>query len=88
MNKNNFSSLDEKKIDRGVILVNTIFTIKKVKVSILLLKPGAKVKEHRHYEEIEWYISRKGVTLCKKGNCHSIENNSSENLYVLSLIIY
>lgn len=83
-----YELLDEAMMERGEVKKQMVFESAKVEVSLLALSPGAKIKEHTHTEDSEWYIflESEKIECCPKNISHSLENQSdSEYLFVLSI---
>ena len=83
-----YELLDESMLERGEVKKQMIFESSKVEVSLLALSPGAKIKEHMHHEDSEWYIfvESEKIECCPKGTSHSLVNQSdTEYLFVLSI---
>ena len=77
----------------SVVFKQTLFCEKgRGSVSILFLGPSAKIREHKHLQDSEFYIAwsiRKQflkVEMCDIGESHELENTSKKNwLWVLSV---
>lgn len=86
--KANESFLAEEFVDKGEIITQQIFKSANCEVTLLALSPGARIKEHWHINDSEWYIffEAKKIECCPKGESHSLENPSTtEYLFVLSI---
>ena len=83
-----YELLDEAMMERGEVKKQMVFESAKVEVSLLALSPGAKIKEHTHTEDSEWYIflESEKIECCPKNMSHSLENQSDSGyLFVLSI---
>lgn len=90
----NFASLNFSLIERGKIEKLTLFESGYFEVAILKLHPGSKIKDHKHHVNNEKYIvirkklggyELKTISVCLRGESHSLENKSIKTIYVLSV---
>lgn len=81
------TQIDESLIDEGIILKSFIYEDDKCLVSLLMLSPGARIKEHKHVldSEVYYIFKEKKLKECKKGESHSLENPYSEWMPVISI---
>lgn len=83
-----YELLDDSMVEFGEVMKQKILETEKVEVSLLVLSPGAKIKEHKHTEDSEWYyfVESEKVEGCPQGMSHSLENPSKEQyLFVISM---
>lgn len=81
------TTIDESLIEAGVILKAFIYEDDECYVSILMLSPGARIKEHKHTIDSEAYfiVKTQELKVCEIGESHSLENPYSEWMPVLSI---
>jgi quercetin dioxygenase-like cupin family protein len=75
------TTIDESLIEEGFILKSSIYEDDECIVSMLILSPGAKIKEHEHLADTEvYYLVRTGeIRKCEIGESHSLENPDKED---------
>lgn len=81
------TEIDESLISEGFVLKSFIYEDDECVVSLLMLSPGAKIKEHKHEQDSEVYyvFKEKKVLSCEKGESHSLENQYLDWMPVLSI---
>lgn len=82
------TTIDESLIKEGFILKSFIYEDDDCSVSMLMLSPGAKIKEHKHTVDAEtYYLFKTGeLRVCEVGESHSLENPDMEDwMPVLSI---
>lgn len=81
------TTIDESLIEQGNILKAFIYEDEETYVSMLLLSPGAKIKEHKHTVDAEDYFifKTREHRMCEVGESHSLENPYSDWMPVLSI---
>jgi len=80
--------LDERLLERGIVLKTHIYEDSNCNVSLLTLFPNAKIRKHQHTDDKEWYvdIAKQRITVCPKGGEHELENSSeTELMFILAL---
>ena len=79
--------LSESLVERGEVFKTLVLETKECTVALLTLLPGAKIREHQHIDDKEAYydIKEKVAKICSKGDWHSLENNTDEIMFVLSI---
>ena len=73
----------------GDVFVVDIGKLQNFEISALELAPGARILEHEHLNNNEYYIIWKGEDPkpCLIGESHELINNTDEVMYVLSIKI-
>ena len=81
------TTIDESLIEAGVVLKSFIYEDEECTVSLLMLSPGARIKEHKHVFDSETYYIFKDKKLCpcECGETHSLENPYTDWRPVLSV---
>lgn len=81
------TQIDESLIEEGIILKSFIYEDEDCTLSLLMLSPGAKIKEHEHTSDSEIYYLFKQNKLeqCACGGTHSLQNPYTDWLPVLSI---
>lgn len=79
--------LSESLVERGEVFKTLVLETKDCTIVLLTLLPGAKIREHQHVDDKECYydIKNKVAKICSKGDSHSLENNTEEIMFVLSI---
>lgn len=74
-------------VEKGEVFKTLVLETKKATVALLTLLPGAKIAEHQHVNDEEWYfdVEEKVIKCCSKGDFHSLENTTEDIKYVLSI---
>ncbi len=74
-------------VERGLILKSPIYEDSDCSVAMLTLFPGAKIREHWHISDKEYYffIKEKRIECCKIGESHQLENLTGEVLFVIAV---
>lgn len=82
-------SLSENLIESGEVFLEELYKDDKIKISKLVLSPGAAIKSHPHTEDEEWYYeleTLEEVNYCPKGNWHSLSNKSkADDMSIISV---
>lgn len=82
------TTIDESLIEEGIVLKAFIYEDNDCCVSMLMLSPQAKIKEHKHTVDSEVYYQFKTgeLKMCDIGKSHSLENpDQNDWLPVLSI---
>lgn len=81
------TQIDESLIEAGIILKSFIYEDEECTVSLLMLSPGARIKEHKHVFDSETYFifKDKKMCVCESGETHSLENPYTDWMPVLSV---
>ncbi len=82
------TTIDESLIEEGIVLKAFIYEDNDCSVSMLMLSPQAKIKEHKHTVDSEVYYQFKTgeFKMCDIGKSHSLENpDQNDWLPVLSI---
>ena len=81
------TQIDESLIEEGNILKSFIYKDEDCIVSLLMLSPGAKIKEHKHVidSEVYYMVKQNKLEHCKLGETHSLENTTADWLPVISV---
>lgn len=86
-NTSGMESLPANLVERGEVFKTLVVEAKDYTVSLLTLLPNSAIKEHEHVDDQEWYfiVSEKTIKVCSKGDSHSLENNTDDIMFVLSI---
>ena len=79
--------LPQSLVERGEVFKTLVLETKECTMVLLTLFPGAKIREHQHVDDKEcyYYVKDKVAKICSVGDSHSLENNSDEVMFVLSI---
>jgi mannose-6-phosphate isomerase-like protein (cupin superfamily) len=74
-------------VENGSVQKTLIYKDATLEVALLVLSPGAKIKRHQHIDDEELYviISTRECIWCRKGEWHSLTNESEHPMLVLSV---
>ena len=81
------TEIDESLIETGIVLKSFIYEDDECTVSMLMLSPGAKIKEHKHVRDSEVYyiFKEKKLKECENGESHSLANPYTDWMPVISI---
>ena len=82
------TTIDENLIEEGIIFKSSIYEDDDCSVSMLVLSPGAQIKEHEHVNDSEAYLIVKTgeLRMCEIGKSHSLKNpDKDEWMPVISI---